>query len=283
MGKISENRFVKSLRQKYSKIKNYSFLIVPHDSSSEMKSYKLSTRNVVLAFLMYSFIGSVVGFIFYSVTGLGDYILPPRNAGVLRAEERVLVDKINLLLLELEGMKTANERLKRAVSLGDSTLFKDEVKPEKKEEKKNPADGSILYIFRKLFLGERDSVPKNPYFSKPVNGFISRDFNPDIGHMGVDFVVKSGTPVYSAGNGFIVFADFTSDDGFTIIIAHPDNFISFYKHCSVILKKERDNVLQGELIALSGNSGQITTGPHLHFELWKNGLPVNPGGYLINY
>jgi hypothetical protein len=284
MSFLKEIKFVKSIRGKYSKIQDYSFLIVPHSSSSELRSYKLSTKKVILFFIVYSIVGSVFGFLFYTVTGLGNYMLPDSNSpGVLQTKDQMLLNKINLLLIELEGVRSVNEQLKRAVTLGDSTLFKR--KPDSLNSNQLPqiGGGSIYKIFKELFIDRGDTIPKIPYFSKPVNGFVSRDFNPDIGHFGIDYVVKSGTPVYSTANGFIVFADFISRDGYTIIISHPGNYLSFYKHCSILVKKERENVLQGELIALSGNSGEITTGPHLHFELWENGLPVNPRGYLINY
>ena len=101
--------------------------------------------------------------------------------------------------------------------------------------------------------------------------------------MGVDFVVKEGTPVYAASGGYIVFSDYTIDDGYMIIIIHRDGYISIYKHCSSLIKGVRDNVEQGELIALSGNSGKHTTGPHLHLEIWRDGKPVNPEKQFINY
>lgn len=279
---FKDNRFIQTIQRKYLRIKDYSILVVPHNSTSETKSYKLSTRNVILLFAGYSFIGSVLGFVFYSSTGLGSYILPAKKSNELQLKEQVLVDKINMLLQQLEGMRSANERLKRAVYLGDSTLIN---KPVVRDTTsiKSKSGGNIFKIFKELFLNGRDSLPENSYFIKPVNGFISRDFNPDIGHFGVDYVVKTGTPVYSAGNGFVIYSDYSAKDGYAIIIMHPGNFLSFYKHCSSLLKKERDNVLQGEIIALSGNTGLITTGPHLHFELWEKGLPVNPRGYLINY
>lgn len=284
MSFITENKFFKFVQKKLSGIKDYSLLVVPQNSSSGMRSYKLSTQKVVFIFVAYSVVGSILGFLFYSVTGIGPYFLPASNqSAVQKSDEQMLVDRINLLLQELEGVRSANEHLKRAVSLGDSSLFHEKADTNNSDQLKEKGGGNILHIFRKLFYERRDTIPKNSYFSKPVNGFISRDFNPDIGHFGVDYVVKSGTPVFSSGNGFIIFSDYTTKDGFTIIISHPGNYISFYKHCSVLIKKERENVLQGELIALSGNSGEITTGPHLHFELWKNGLPVNPKGHLINY
>jgi len=129
---------------------------------------------------------------------------------------------------------------------------------------------------------EEGSEEKIDYFIKPVNGFISRGFNTDKGHIGIDFVVKVGSPVYAAANGYVVFADYTSRDGYMMIINHTNDYITVYKHCSILLKKIRDRVFQGELISLSGNSGEITTGPHLHFEIWKQGQPINPKNVFSN-
>lgn len=98
--------------------------------------------------------------------------------------------------------------------------------------------------------------------------------------MGIDFVIKTGTPVYSAAGGYIVFADFTVNDGYMVIIAHSDGYITVYKHCSVLLKKARDIVSEGEMIALSGNTGELSTGPHLHFEIWKDGKPLGPSKFF---
>lgn len=95
--------------------------------------------------------------------------------------------------------------------------------------------------------------------------------------------MKSGTPVYAAANGYVIFADYTTEDGYMIILDNNNGYITVYKHCSVLLKRARDVVLQGETIALSGNTGEISTGPHLHFEIWKDGKPINPEKILINY
>ncbi len=148
----------------------------------------------------------------------------------------------------------------------------------------NPYGGDLLLILKKLFFTDssKTSSSKNYFFIKPVDGFISRGFKPDKGHFGIDFVVKKGTPVYAAANGYVIFSDFTFKDGNMIIISHPNDYITVYKHCSSLLKRQRDVVLQGEIIALSGNTGEITSGPHLHFEIWKNGYPIDPENVLIN-
>jgi murein DD-endopeptidase MepM/ murein hydrolase activator NlpD len=93
--------------------------------------------------------------------------------------------------------------------------------------------------------------------------------------------VKNGTPVFASAGGFVVFSGYTNNFGHIIILSHSDGYLSIYKHCSVILKKEREFVKQGDLIAQSGNSGLATTGPHLHFEIWHNGMPIDPETILI--
>ena len=114
-----------------------------------------------------------------------------------------------------------------------------------------------------------------------MNGYISRGFDPDRGHFGIDIVAKVGTPVFASAGGFVVFSGYTNDYGHVLILSHSDGYLSFYKHCSVLLKRDREFVIQGELIAQTGNSGLATTGPHLHFEIWHNGKAVDPETILI--
>ena len=89
--------------------------------------------------------------------------------------------------------------------------------------------------------------------------------------MGIDFVAKVGTPVYATASGYVIFAGYTVRDGYMIILSHPGGYISVYKHCSVLLKKARDVVLEGETIALSGNTGELTTGPAGSKNTFKRG------------
>ncbi len=108
-------------------------------------------------------------------------------------------------------------------------------------------------------------------------GFLTRGFNARDGHYAVDIAVEAGSYVYSVGNGYVVFADWTNDGGHTIAVQHADGYLSVYKHNQRIVKRVGDRVRQQETIAISGNAGEITTGPHLHFELWRHGLAQDPG------
>lgn len=115
---------------------------------------------------------------------------------------------------------------------------------------------------------------------RPVNGTISNAFDPKAGHFGIDIIAPKEDPVKAVLDGTIVFAGFTSDGGNVLQIQHSNNMISVYKHNSALLKKNGDRVKAGESIAFIGNSGEYSEGPHLHFELWENGAPVNPVDYI---
>lgn len=114
----------------------------------------------------------------------------------------------------------------------------------------------------------------------PVDGVLSRGFSAERGHFAIDLAATEGTSVRSFGEGFVVFADWTHDGGHTIAVQHPDGYLSVYKHNSRLLKRVGERVRARETIALSGNTGEITSGPHLHFELWRDGLAQDPAAFL---
>ena len=120
----------------------------------------------------------------------------------------------------------------------------------------------------------------NFVFFPPVVGYISDTFNFQKKHFAVDLVAKKNSKISSVLAGTVIVSDWSSEVGYFIGIQHKDNYISFYKHNSSLLKKVGDYVSAGEHVAVIGNSGEFSSGPHLHFELWHNGSPVNPLDYI---
>jgi murein DD-endopeptidase MepM/ murein hydrolase activator NlpD len=121
----------------------------------------------------------------------------------------------------------------------------------------------------------------------PAEGFITKDFQKDDfliekSHTGIDIVAKEGTVIRCVANGVVIFSNWTYEGGNTIIVDHLNGFISFYKHNKRLLVGERMFVKRGQPIALMGNSG-VSSGTHLHFEIWKNGMPVDPKDYIVNF
>lgn len=114
----------------------------------------------------------------------------------------------------------------------------------------------------------------------PITGSISLHFDPEKEHLGIDINAPPNTPIKSIMSGYIIFSGWTLETGNTIGIQHDQNLISFYKHNSTLLKKTGTFVQAGEAVAIIGNTGTLSSGPHLHFELWQAGKPVNPTNYI---
>ncbi|WP_041632722.1 M23 family metallopeptidase [Maribacter sp. HTCC2170] len=132
----------------------------------------------------------------------------------------------------------------------------------------------------KYNLFERNSDKSNLVLFPPLNGTLSEKYNRDIKHFAVDVVAPKDTPVKAVANGIVIFAEWTTETGYVIILEHKDGLLSVYKHNGSLSKSQGDIVRAGEVIASVGNTGEFTTGPHLHFELWDNGNPVNPLDFI---
>lgn len=118
-------------------------------------------------------------------------------------------------------------------------------------------------------------------FYRPTNGMISAGFNAEMKHFGTDIAANAGESVLATLDGTVILSTYTAETGYLIEIQHSQDFVSVYKHCGSLLKQEGDAVKGGEAIALVGNTGQLTTGPHLHFELWHKGRAINPELYIV--
>jgi murein DD-endopeptidase MepM/ murein hydrolase activator NlpD len=131
-----------------------------------------------------------------------------------------------------------------------------------------------------ITIKKETSKLNNTLLFSPISGIISSDYNTKISHFGVDIVSKINEPVRAVADGTVVISSWTEDTGYIIAIQHENNVISIYKHNSVLLKKVGNFVKGGEIVSIIGNTGELTTGPHLHFELWHKGNPVNPQNYI---
>ncbi|WP_250237818.1 M23 family metallopeptidase [Cardinium endosymbiont of Oedothorax gibbosus] len=119
-----------------------------------------------------------------------------------------------------------------------------------------------------------------PLLFPPINGMITKPFHREGNHYGIDIVAKEKDPIKAISTGIVIFADWSVDTGWVIVIQHYDNMVSICKHCAILFKKVGNLVRAGDVVALMGNSGEISTGPHLHFELWREGFALNPEDYI---
>jgi murein DD-endopeptidase MepM/ murein hydrolase activator NlpD len=117
-------------------------------------------------------------------------------------------------------------------------------------------------------------------FNVPAEGFLTREFEPDELHYGIDFAAKEGSPVWAAAPGSVIFSGWTPADGNVMMIAHSLGYVTVYKHNKALHKTTGQPVRRGEVIAAVGSTGK-STGPHLHFEVWRNGMPLDAGEYIL--
>jgi len=267
-----------------------SHIYFTHDlPETATKRYKFSLLRISGYVVIYTFFSWLFLILILGITPLKNFLFVLDQEEFKSQKEKVveLKEKVEFLTAQLQTIATVNERMKYAMKLAQkdtldytSTLY-DTLRSN--INKKLKLGGNVFEAFQLLFekIFEDTTSAFSLFFMEPVKGIITQQFYPDRGHFGIDYGLKIGTPVFAAASGFVVFADYTVDDGYLLIVQHERNYLTIYKHCSSLLKKVRDVVKQGELIALSGNSGKNTTGPHLHFEIWHNGRPIDPEKLLI--
>ncbi|MFA7421254.1 MAG: peptidoglycan DD-metalloendopeptidase family protein [Melioribacteraceae bacterium] len=273
----------------FESIKNSSLYVTPNLPIMATKRYKVSLFKAVAYISLYTLASWFVLILFLSITPLKDALFVVDNSELQAQNERIqkLQGRVIDLTQQLQEISSMNERMRYAIKLAQ----RDTIDPKnplydtlrKTINKKVKIEGSIYTVVRDLFPSffQENKEPVKQYFFEPTSGIITQEFNAAKGHLGIDYGVSKGSPVYAASGGLITFADYTVDSGYMIIIQHSNEYTSVYKHCSSIIKRLRDTVTHGELIALSGNSGKNTTGPHLHFELWYKGKPVDPKNFII--
>lgn len=265
-------------------IKNSSFYFTPNLPVIATKRYKFSLMRGIGYILLYTLASWLVLILILSITPLKDVLFVVDNTELNIQTEKVekLQNRVILLTQQLQEMESLNARIKYAIKLAE----KDTIGPKnplydtlkKAVNRKVKIEGNVFGVFNFLIEKYFQSEKKENklFFFEPAQGMVIQQFDEQKGHLGIDYGVRKNNPVFASAGGIVTFADYTIDSGYTIMIQHDQNYISVYEHCSSLIVKARDVVKQGEIIALSGNSGKNTTGPHLHFEIWENGKPIDP-------
>jgi len=277
-------RFTKKLLHKYR------LVILNEDTFEERFAIKLTRLNVFVIVAL-STILLISGTIFLiAFTSLREYI-PGYSSTALKQKATELNYKADSLQQVINMNQQYYESIKKVLT-GDVRMVefnKDSIIEiaNKENQAKDLIPSKEDSLLRSLVDKEdkynifETAIPSsNLVLFPPVNGTISENYNFEEKHFAVDIVVAKDTPVKSTADGTIIFAEWTADTGYVVIIEHSNELISVYKHNASITKKQGDLVKAGEVIALSGNTGELTTGPHLHFELWSRGYPVNPTNFI---
>jgi murein DD-endopeptidase MepM/ murein hydrolase activator NlpD len=282
----------KKLRKRFTNklLHKYRLVILNEASFEERFAIKLTRLNVFII-VSFSSICLILGTIFLiAFTPLKEYI-PGYSSTALKKQATQLSYKTDSLQQVIRMNARYYESIKRVLTGDVNTVHfnKDSIIKAAEEDLSelslNPSREDSLLREKvdkedKYSLFESATSKVNFVLFPPVIGTISEEYNPSTKHFAVDLVVAKDTPVKSAADGTVIFAEWTTQTGYVILLEHSDGLLSVYKHNSSLTKQQGDLVKAGEVIAISGNAGELTTGPHLHFELWSNGYPVDPTTFI---
>jgi murein DD-endopeptidase MepM/ murein hydrolase activator NlpD len=282
MGK--DNKISKKLFHKYR------LIIINEDTFEERFSYRLTRLNVFVLGISLSIFLILITTIFIAFTPLREYI-PGYSSTALKKKAVALsykTDSLQQVIIQNDKyFKSIKKMLRGEVSAEDFTrdsITEAETIAASKIDLNPIKEDSILREKvekeDKYSLFETAKKDANFVLFPPVKGTISQPYNVEKKHYAVDVVVAKNTPIKVAADGTVIFSEWTSDTGFVIIVEHSSGLISVYKHNASLIKSQGDLVKSGEVIATAGNTGELSTGPHLHFELWHDGYPVNPSNFI---
>ncbi len=269
---------------------HYRLVVLNDDTFEERFSLKLNRLNVFIVTLVSAVTLITLTTVFIAFTPVREFI-PGYSSSEVRNQTTALLQETDSLKAQLAINEQQYSRIKMvlkgditseeyaridSIAQVETTLSLDDVAPSRedsllreevaREDKYNVVEGA--------------KARTNFVFFKPVRGVISAAFDIKDKHYGVDVTAPINTPIKAAAAGTVIFAGWSADTGYTILLEHSYGLLTVYKHCATLTKTQNDQVLAGEVIASVGNTGELTTGPHLHFELWSDGYALDPTNFI---
>ena len=265
------------------------FVILNEDTFEEIFSLKLTLMNLFLVATLGAFLIIFITTYIIAFTPLKEYI-PGYSSSQLKKDATNLALKSDSLTAILHNNEIYLASVRKALT-GDvdyMKLSKDSIKAggvETNNVDLNPSE-SELELRKKVALEDKYNLfekakPKvDLVLFAPVRGPITEKYNSKEKHFAVDIALAKNTPIKAVANGTVIFADWTPTNGNVIILRHNNEILSVYKHCESLTISQGDVIRTGEVIAIAGSSGEQSTGIHLHFELWKDGYPIDPTQFI---
>ncbi|GAA4967628.1 M23 family metallopeptidase [Algibacter aquimarinus] len=280
----------KPKRIKRKLLDKYKLVVLNENTFEERLSLKLTRLNVFVLVSLSAIFLIAITYAIIAFTPLREYI-PGYSSTALKKKATELNYKTDSLqrVISINDKYYASIKqvLKGDVSAADfnKDSIIEAVKLEASEVDFRPTVEDSLLREKvdkedKYNIFESATTATNFVLFPPVNGTISEVYNAKEKHYAVDIAVAKDTPVKATADGIVIFSEWTSTTGHVIILEHSYGLISVYKHNAALTKVQGDLVKAGEVIATAGNTGELSTGPHLHFELWNDGYPINPTNFI---
>ena len=286
MKEKNDNSFFSKLKQKYR-------LIVMSDSTLEDQlSFRFSGVDVITVLTIGCILLFVCFLLLVGYTPLNEYVPGKASSHLYKEliaitlktdslEKKLLVNEIYLKNISAivngeDPINLSTENILTLSSFEAELSFKKSIEDSLLRIAVEAEDKISLFSSDKK--GSLDM--ENILFFSPIKGVITNGFNRKKEHFGTDIVAKKDEPIKCVFDGVVVISHWTSETGYVVGVQHANGVFSLYKHNSILFKNAGEYVRSGEVIAIIGNSGELSSGPHLHFELWHKGTPVNPENYI---
>lgn len=268
----------------------YKLTIINENTLEEVVGLRVSKLNGISVLLSTLTVLFLIAAGIIAFTPLRNY-LPGYMNSEIRAEVvknalrvdslQQLVDRQNLYIVNIQDIFSGKIKADTVQSIDSLTTIREDSlmeRTQREDEFRKQYEDAEKYNL--TTITDRPDV-NGLIFYRPTRGMISAPFDAEKKHYGTDIAANPGESVLATLDGTVILSTYTAETGYLIQVQHNQNLVSVYKHCGSLLKREGDSVKGGEAIALVGNTGQLTTGPHLHFELWQKGRAVNPEKYIV--
>lgn len=266
----------------------YRLVILNEETFEERFSFKLNRLNVFVFSTLFALVLIAATTIIIAFTPLREYI-PGYSSTKLKVKASQLAYKTDSLqkILDINAQYLASIKKVLTGNVKTVDFNKDSIIEVARTDPSVLIRTSRKDSMLRAKVAKEDKYnplisPETPDYSlfAPIKGTISEPYNSKTKHYAVDVVAPRDSPVKAVADGTVIFAEWTAATGYVIILKHNNNLISVYKHNATLTKGQGEIVKAGEVIATIGNTGELTTGPHLHFELWRDGFPVNPANFI---
>ena len=268
----------------------YKLTIINENTLEEIVGIHVSKLNGLSVLLSVLVVLFLIASCIIAFTPLRNYLPGYMNSEVrnqivenaLRVDSlQQLVERQNLYIMNIQDIFSGRVQIDSVQTLDSLVTARQDTlmeRTKREEEFRRQYEESEKYNLT--------TIPSQPdvhgfILYRPTRGMVSDHFDVEKKHFGTDIAANPNESILATMDGTIVLSTYTTETGYLIIVQHNQDFVSVYKHCGSLLKKEGDRVKGGEAIALVGNSGTLSTGPHLHFELWYKGRPINSEKYIV--
>ncbi|OUW66920.1 MAG: hypothetical protein CBD60_00480 [Flavobacteriaceae bacterium TMED200] len=281
-----------TLRKRLTKnlLSRYRLVILNEENYEEQFFFRLSILNLlIISIFLFSFLITST-LLIVSYTPVKEFI-PGYASNLMRKQAIINASKLDSITISYNQSLNQLNSIKRVLT-GDIEFeeFKErefkldteniEVKLNSKKIKDDSLLRKLVEQQDKYNFSSNISSDESFLFFSPVLGYISQKFDPSKKHFAIDVVAKQNEPVRSIADGVVIFSEWSLDTGYVIILEHKQGYLSVYKHNESLNNMQGDIVRAGDIIGTVGNTGEYSTGHHLHFELWNDGYPLDPQDFI---